>query len=425
MAELTTMNMSLIDRNCVVLDLTNNEPLVLQLARSFDPIDLIILPIIALIGVPANFCFLFVVWKTPTMRTNLNKYLCTLAIVDISVFVVGLGERYLAYLSPIVIDAHSKTFGSAGCVIQILPEFAYFASLLMLSLISLERYYAVCKPLKHRTFVGGKRTRRQILFVFLITFIIFSLLIPSRAIPTWYCFLYPQNGKYDDFPEAIVFCGSISDLAAIISAICEPMAFYIALLANLMFSTRIILELRKWDIPKKSATTGYRNRGVSETDDTDLSTSVTSVSATQTGADDTHTPSTAASPSTVKTISSGNSHHNYSLTTVSNKEDMLSSNKQKLIDKQRSNQRAVTRMLMINGLVYFLCNAPFTIFYTVYSILNNFDIVISNELLTYAFNAGQCLFYLNSALNPFIYGVMNASYRAAFANAILPCRDKK
>ncbi|PIK51614.1 putative cholecystokinin receptor type A-like [Apostichopus japonicus] len=398
----------------VTLDF-RNEDLLQIYVRTFDPFELVILPVLGAIGLLANACFLFVVWKTPSMRNNLNKYLCALATVDISVFVLGLGERYLRYISPLTFDMHSRTFGSAGCAINVSVELTYYCSLLFMTLISLERYYAVCKPLRHRSFIGGKRTRRQFLVAFSIAVIIVLSLIPYRGIPIWYCLLYPENGKYDTFPKRIAVCTSVSELASLLGRIIQALPFYITLFANLFFYIRIIYELRKWESTHKPDMVCYDNRGAA-VEETDFSTSVTIVPSTQTTGS---LYSLSAEESHMTTISSNMPRE--SVITLGGK--ISSSNTPKLIDKYRSTQRAVTRMLLINGLVFFLCNSPIQFYFTSLSILQLFGIYVQlNATLLVIF---QALLYLNSAVNPFIYGVTNASYRAAFKKAVFPCMFKK
>ncbi|XP_071814878.1 allatostatin-A receptor-like [Apostichopus japonicus] len=416
MTSVNSDNIGYDEESCpyVTLDF-RNEDLLQNYVRTFDPFEMAILPVLGAIGLLANGCFLFVVWKTPSMRTNLNKYLCALATVDISVFVLGLGERYLRYISPLTLDSNSRIFGSAGCAINVSVELTYYCSLLFMTLISLERYYAVCKPLRHRSFIGGKRTRRQFLVAFSIAVIIVLSLIPYRGIPIWYCLLYPENGKYDTFPKRIAVCTSVSELASLLGRIIQALPFYIALFANLFFYIRIIYELRKWESTHKPDMVCYDNRGAA-VEETDFSTSVTIVPSTQTTGS---LYSLSAEESHMTTISSNMPRE--SVITLGGK--ISSSNTPKLIDKYRSTQRAVTRMLLINGLVFFLCNSPIQFYFTSLSILQLFGIYVQlNATLLVIF---QALLYLNSAVNPFIYGVTNASYRAAFKKAVFPCMFKK
>ena len=401
------------DESCtnVTIDFSTNEEFLLNFViDSFDPFEMVVLPIIGLIGILANSSFLFVVWKIRSMRTNINKYLSALAVVDISVFVYGFGERYLKRISPITFDSHSRTFGSAGCAVNLSVEVTYYCSLLFMTLISLERYYAVCKPLQHRTFTGGKRTRRHILIAFLVAVFIVLCLIPYRGIPTWVCLLYPQNGKYDNFPKKVVWCNSISKGATLVGRITQATPFFTALSASFFFYSRIIYAMRKM---KASAVNqldvvGYDNRGAA-VDETEFT--ATDSTSSHTGGHGKSSISTEA----------------YHLKNVSSQipdesavqKVILASNNKRLVERINENQKRVTRMLFINMLLFFLCNSPIQFYLVSLSILNVFGISVDvNDIIFHIF---QLLLYINSAVNPFIYNVTNASYRTAFKKAIFPC----
>ncbi|KAJ8028066.1 Allatostatin-A receptor [Holothuria leucospilota] len=82
-------------------------------------------------------------------------------------------------------------------------------------------------------------------------------------------------------------------------------------------------------------------------------------------------------------------------------------------------RNAATRMIVINGCVFFFCQAPIQIFITVTWI---FKLVNRNILMPFAqrrniFLVLTILLYLNSAVNPFIYSVTNRQYRIAFFQA--------
>ena len=89
-----------------------------------------------------------------------------------------------------------------------------------------------------------------------------------------------------------------------------------------------------------------------------------------------------------------------------------------------SSNLQVARMLIINGVVYFVCLAPFQ-FINFHGII---DRLTGRRLLNpYQHNVmiwfGRSLSVLNSAINPVIYGVTNSKYRQAFQQVLL-CSGK-
>ncbi|KAJ8038093.1 5-hydroxytryptamine receptor 1B [Holothuria leucospilota] len=388
------------------------EEVLLLYIHSFDFFELVILPIIALVGLLANSCFLFVIWRIRTMRTNLNKYLSALAVVDISLFVFGLSDRYLKRFSPIIFDNHSKIFGLAGCPFNLSIELTYYSSLMMVTLISLERYYAVCKPLSHRTFVGGNRTRRQIIGAFALAMFFVLLLIPYRGISRWSCVTYPQNGKYDHFPRKVILCFTDNEYIITVSQVIQALPFYTALVASSFFYIRITHVLIQWEKKhpvKVSNDVSYENETFA---------SASSTAMTYCASND--------MVSSVPSISSMAAAEDFgsksSLYSKSSTRSEMSITSQRMRKKSRANQRAVTKMLLQGGFVFFICNSPIQFYFTLSSILRLFEVYIS--VSGPIFTLFQVLLYANSAINPFIYGVTNASYRAAFKKALLPWLKK-
>ncbi|XP_072048839.1 neuromedin U receptor homolog nmur-2-like [Amphiura filiformis] len=79
----------------------------------------------------------------------------------------------------------------------------------------------------------------------------------------------------------------------------------------------------------------------------------------------------------------------------------------------------VARMVIINGIIFFLCLAPFQ-YHQLYQL-----IVLKTKMYLYDGDtekailwASRCLLVLNSAVNPYVYGFTNHRYRSAFMKAI-------
>ena len=87
------------------------------------------------------------------------------------------------------------------------------------------------------------------------------------------------------------------------------------------------------------------------------------------------------------------------------------------LSKEKSNhvRISVIKMLIINGIVFFICHTP-------YSILNVVNLYETFELFPFASEPSitllswisRAFFLLNSAINPIVYNSTNSMYRAAF-----------
>ena len=103
-------------------------------------------------------------------------------------------------------------------------------------------------------------------------------------------------------------------------------------------------------------------------------------------------------------------------TTIPNEDLELRNTIKKVVHSRRN---SVATMLIVNGIVFFVCLMPFSIA-NVYSLFGwylgwlEWNETIKNPLKW----IGRVLFLLNSALNPFIYNATNPRYRLAFKQAI-------
>ena len=82
----------------------------------------------------------------------------------------------------------------------------------------------------------------------------------------------------------------------------------------------------------------------------------------------------------------------------------------------RTTRNQVARMVVLNGLVYFLCQVPFQI-YNLYTYSNS-SILSKNEEENLAWS-GRLLQVINSSVNPIIYTALNSKYRSAFYDTFL------
>ena len=117
-------------------------------------IILAFLPLLAFLGDVGNFAFLFAAIRVPRMRTTANIYLATLAVSDmVYISELCILYNYSYFISPKIRNYPQRS--SRSCWIPyLIGNACYYFSLEIIMLLSLERYYAICHPLKHRLFTG-------------------------------------------------------------------------------------------------------------------------------------------------------------------------------------------------------------------------------------------------------------------------------
>ena len=112
-------------------------------------------------GLFGNVCTCLVIIKNKYMHTATNYYLFNLAIADLLLLLIGLPQETVSIWS-----AYPWIFGEAFCVIRtMLAEMSTNASILTIAAFTVERYVAICYPMKSQTMSGLKRVIRVIIII--------------------------------------------------------------------------------------------------------------------------------------------------------------------------------------------------------------------------------------------------------------------
>ena len=305
-------------------------------------VTLIFVPLVSAFGIFNNFCFMFVVYRVKTMRNVTNIFLINLAVADCMLLIAACLQYIVSFANSPHYEFGSSAFWSGfGCMF---PDFViylcYYTSLWTVTLVSTERYIAVCHPIWHRSLNGKQRAKRLVIGAWVV-----SLLFSSLLIPFWkthiVCVISSDDGTiHHRVPECYRTCDWC--YKALYST--DLMQFITTLIVNFILYALIISRLTK--------------------------SSFTNVDELQ---------------------------------------------KRKSQKRTIDTRNSVARMLIINGVVFFVCLTPFSIY--------NIDYLVAvtshTDLLDYdaAWALGwvaRVMFLLNSAVNPIIYTAVNARYREAF-----------
>ncbi len=120
-------------------------------------------PLVVAIGVPANLAFLLTLFRVKEMQTITNFYLANLAVSDLLYISIFAGYNTGAYfLAPDVANTFIATSWLGCAVVTFSLDVLYFGSNLMVTLVAVERFYAICHPLKSRQ---SRSSRRALLLV--------------------------------------------------------------------------------------------------------------------------------------------------------------------------------------------------------------------------------------------------------------------
>ncbi|XP_072018429.1 growth hormone secretagogue receptor type 1-like [Amphiura filiformis] len=312
-------------------------------------------PLIALFGILLNVTFLFVVARVREMKTITNFYLGNLAVSDIMFLIFSAIDLLRTWQSNPGLLLHHPYNTIAQCVSQsLLVNLTFYGSVCMVTLVTFERYMAICHPLKHRM-IGGKRYTVKVTVIAWLAAIAMGSLssmttVKSRSV----CTLWPPGLK-----EILKY--HIGD----VQTVCSPVGFshtslswftvtygiqtsffILNLCVNIVFYLFIILRLGKRNVARKE--TRERHNDV------------------------------------------------------------------------QSVRNQVAKMLIINGTLFFMLMLPYEI-RTFAEFVEDVtegkvELLSNNQILNLEFY-GSCLRFINSSMNPLIYGLSNPRYRKAYRKA--------
>ena len=288
--------------------------------------------------------FLFVIFRIPKMRSATNIYLVHLALADLLYLSLSAFFDIWRYrVSPM---AHHIPFtNSPECFSYFtVTNTGYFASIALVTMVSLERYLALCHPMKHLKIRGRRLTNRMTVICWLLGLVFAGLTTPAITILRVDCLQWPDNDMYQGFPSTRSYCGAIQPWVPYYTEPLLNVPWLLAMVGNIYMYVRIIQMLNK-----RRGANGHATK--------------------------------------------------------------------KWLGLQIRNQ--VAKMLIVNGVIFFLCQTPYRVISLSYWVC----LMAGIPDPLYDALGGASLWIsiipqlINTTVNPFIYGVMNAQYRTALFQA--------
>ena len=303
----------------------------------------VFVPFVVLFGVVSNCAFVFVVYRVKFMRNITNIYLVNLAIADSSLLIAGFVQYIGDYIICPEYDLRFSFYTSFGCSVpNFLIYLCYYASLWTVTLVTMERYLAICHTFWHRIISDQTRAIRMVVVVWLVSLFFAGFAAPYKGVT-----LCGLDGS--DIVFTAPFCMFICTWCSGALFMTDLIQFVFTLSVNLIMYTLIVYQLGKAVFP---------------------------------------------------------------ISNNSNNESDIQAN-----IRAAQTRNAVAKMLIINGVLFFICLTPFSVA-NVESVFKHFDSSVFNEATIVLLSwIGRVLFLINSAVNPLVYSCSNPRYRMAFYQA--------
>ncbi|XP_072041170.1 somatostatin receptor type 2-like [Amphiura filiformis] len=213
------------------------------------PIDVIIymilLPIVVVLGLAGNGAFLFMVARLSRMKTPVNFFLVNLAITDITFLVSqSLFLMYVFFSSPVSYRYPFETTGTC-VIIYLIGYLSYYCSISIITLVSVERFYAICHPLTHRKMQSKRHMAKAMTVVYMISTVLAMITLMKRMKLHEFCLKWPDTERYQNIPTVFRYCGPLFSSKGIVvtTEIIYSVLFLLAAIVNSFLYAKIILAL--------------------------------------------------------------------------------------------------------------------------------------------------------------------------------------
>ena len=153
----------------------------------------VIQPAVTLIGVLLNAVFFAAVYHEKSLHTATFTYLAHLAFADVFYLVYTCFISLVQRLSTPLYEDLSY-LGRFQCMPhRFLQLFSYFASMFIVTLVTFERFLAICHPFKHKAIASKTRTIKLLVLCWAIAAVLSFIMAFDKYYYVIYCQSYPQD----------------------------------------------------------------------------------------------------------------------------------------------------------------------------------------------------------------------------------------
>ncbi|XP_038053543.1 P2Y purinoceptor 4-like [Patiria miniata] len=217
----------------------------------------ILMPIAICLGCLLNGSFLYVVASIQSMQTTTNFYLVNLAVCD-GLYLLSASYEIRAYIVSGTVSCNTVQDGHISCVMLLLQFIFYIASLAFITLVTMERFFAICYPIKSLALNRRRRIFKLAVGAWLISLVVGFLYIMPILYVEKICVNWPDEERFADLPKVVGWCtGSLIPkrftIFPIIIRGCKALTFGIPFILCTIMCIKIVAALGKRPLPKNQA----------------------------------------------------------------------------------------------------------------------------------------------------------------------------
>ncbi len=182
-------------------DLRNSSDLFKYIYQPYELVSYtFVVPFIILMGFVGNASFIWTVVRLSSLHTSTFIGLCFLAFADLFTL-IGIGiNKYNILISPIRFVGSPVVYNVGNTI----TWFSFFVSVGLVSLVTLERYFAICHPIKHHLIKGASRTIKLSLIIIASSLPLTGItMTPTLGTHSVLCFIWPLDEQFKDYPRQI------------------------------------------------------------------------------------------------------------------------------------------------------------------------------------------------------------------------------
>ncbi|GAB6033019.1 neuromedin U receptor [Chamberlinius hualienensis] len=339
----------------------------------------IVYSLIFITGIFGNFCTCIIIARNKHMHTATNFYLFSLAMSDLLLLVLGLPQEMFQLWVPI-----PYMFGETFCIFRgLAAETSTNASILTITSFTMERYLAICHPLRAHTMSKLSRAVKLIVVIWIVA--------AACAVPQ--AIQFGVVLQRNDDGELMPHTEDCSLKMPLNHSFELSTLFFFLLPMTLITILYILIGVRLRDhvfrVPSSRETGSWRCNAESDTNHKKNGIMITVIP-------DRDTTSSRYKRSLKQENSDQRRHHS------------------------TNSRRAVVKMLVAVVVAFFVCWAPFHAqrLMAIYATSENEALVTVYEALTYV---SGVLYYVSATVNPILYHIMSHKFRSAFRDTLGAC----